>query len=192
LDKLTLGLHSWIVQDGNYGDFRRGETIEVAVEFYADEELSPTESHSVGAARIAGETYRICGHVTHAWDGGVVVDFGIQAFTTRTVDPLPPKGAYVVGDVHLGVDPFDYFESLHELPDFPPLIYTWRIERIELNTTPWLESSSRVIVRDATRQSWLEVAETHAWEDDGGYASYLLDCVRLDVLPKTTSRTAAG
>ena len=94
--------------------------------------------------------------------------------------------------MHLGVDPFDYFESLHELPDFPPLIYTWRIERIELNTTPWLESSSRVIVRDATRQSWLEVAETHAWEDDGGYASYLLDCVRLDVLPKTTSRTAAG
>ena len=70
------------------------------------------------------------------------------------------------------------------------MIYTWRVERIQLNGTPWIETSSRVTVRDATRQSWIDVPKTDAWEDDGGYASYLLDCVRLDVPPKTTSRTA--
>jgi hypothetical protein len=191
VDRWTLELDAWIVQDGNYGDFHRGQTIEVAVEFAAEGELVASDPGSVGASQLAENTYRIGGRVVHAWERGVVVDFGIRAFTTTLAQP-PPTGAYVTGEVQLGVDPFDYFESLHKLPDFPPLLYTWRLEYIRRETTPWIERSPREFVRDEARRAFEDVAETNAWEDDGGHASYLLDCVRLDVPPKTTRCTAAS
>jgi hypothetical protein len=33
------------------------------------------------------------------------------------------------------------------------------------------------------------VEQTNAWDDDGGYASYILECTLLDDPPKRTSAT---
>ena len=38
-----IGLSAWIVQDGNYGDFRRHERAEFALEFYA-QDCQPSSS----------------------------------------------------------------------------------------------------------------------------------------------------
>ena len=45
-DLLTVGLASWVVQDGNYGDFARGKRAAFALEFFALESLLPIEAPS--------------------------------------------------------------------------------------------------------------------------------------------------
>jgi hypothetical protein len=74
----------------------------------------------------------------------------------------------------LGVDPFFYFEELAKLPGMPPLVYRWRIERIERDMAPWIEVEPRGFERDPSRPGWNDVEATDAWNDDGGLASYLL------------------
>ena len=32
----TLGLESWIIQDGNYGDFSTGQEVELAAEYWSE------------------------------------------------------------------------------------------------------------------------------------------------------------
>ena len=44
-----LSVAAWVIQDGNYPDFRKGQRAEFAVEFYAPEELVRTR----GDARTA-------------------------------------------------------------------------------------------------------------------------------------------
>lgn len=43
-DTLIVGLHSWIIQDGNYGDFARDTNAAFALEFYALSPLAAVES----------------------------------------------------------------------------------------------------------------------------------------------------
>ena len=38
-DLLAVGLASWIIQDGNYGDFKRGDRKAFALEFWASAKL---------------------------------------------------------------------------------------------------------------------------------------------------------
>ena len=65
----------------------------------------------------------------------------------------------------------------------PELRYDWRIRSIWLETTPWLssidEKGRTSLRRHEEQESFVEVAETNAWEDDGGHAHYLLECERI-------------
>ena len=45
-DTLIVGLHSWIIQDGNYGDFARDTNAAFALEFYASAPLEVFEFES--------------------------------------------------------------------------------------------------------------------------------------------------
>jgi len=61
-DSLVVGLSSWIIQDGNYGDFSRGERAAFALEFYASTEIR--RSKPITQMRT---TKRAC-HLGHSAD----------------------------------------------------------------------------------------------------------------------------
>jgi hypothetical protein len=190
-DSLVVGLSSWIIQDGNYGDFNRGDRAAFALEFYASTQLAeinagraPTPSLiHVGAAQ-----YRTLGQVVHVADDWWVINAGILLFReerpSRTVRP----GNWLGGEIYVGVDPFFYFERLASQPDAPSLIYDWTIEKIEMQTAPFIEIHPRTMQRDPERLGWREIGSTNAWKDDEGRAEYNLHCKRTTDPPRRTLR----
>lgn len=191
-------LGAWIIQDGNYGEFLCGQIADFAVE------LTPLEMvRSQGRdrwARYLGDwRYEIAGELIHVdqtdpADPAWVFDIGIYAYTTSRVLEKLQVGDWATGTAYLGVDPFFYFESMAKNPGMPPLIYTWRIDRIQMDKTPRLETKDEtgrtVLIRDESRRSLVPIERTDAWNDDGGSAEYLLECTLLNARPKTRSATA--
>lgn len=178
-----VGISSWIIQDGNYGDFRVGEAAKFALEFYPHT-IQVARSHEASFERIHASQYRVCGRVVYAGRSAWVIDFGMMAYHNHEPPRLATKGSWVEGEIYLGIDPFFYFEELHARPGMPALQYDWRIRRIFLETTPWLsakdETGRTMLTRHAQEESFVEVAETDAWGDDEGRADYLLECERID------------
>jgi hypothetical protein len=70
----------------------------------------------------------------------------------------------------LGVDPFFYFERLSKISEIPPLIYSWKILSILIETTPFIEiaaksgflSGSKVMSRDPKQFGYKETPMTDA------------------------------
>lgn len=195
--QFEIGLHSWIIQDGNYGDFHVGQRAEFAVEFYPEsvrkvEKTSPPLFERVGYA-----AYRARGPIVHLTPKLWILDLGILVFQ----ESAPPKrlsvGDVVEGVFHLGVDPFFYFERLYGNSRIPPMIQTWQLRQILIETAPFIESREfgaaggrRYLERDPDKLEMREIAETDAWEDDNGSAEYVFVCELLDSPPKRESVTA--
>jgi len=189
-DRLVIGLSAWIVQDGNYGDFSRGDRAAFALEFCPSATLSDGEPQSTPSlVHVGNALYEAIGRVVHVADDWWTVDFGTLAFQ----DAKPPTnvrpGTWVRGEIFIGIDPFFYFERLAREPDAPALIYDWEIEKIEMQTAPFIEVRPRLRERDPARLGWTEIAETDAWKDDGGLADYVLHCRRLDGSPRHAVKT---
>jgi hypothetical protein len=182
-------MDAWIVQDGNYGEFERGQVAELAVEFWATERLVDAPGHTPRARPKGDGSYAITGQVTAIRDDAWALDCGIGIFQ----DQRPPNGIsvgdWLTGTVHLGIDPFFYFERLHAFEAFPPLIYTWQIVNLSIQTAPFVEVRG-VRSRDPDQIGWRPIERTDAWHDDNGHASYLLECALLRPGPKRTSATA--
>jgi hypothetical protein len=186
---LTVGLSSWIIQDGNYGDFCRGDDAAFALEFHAArplEEFEPERTSVPSLIHSEGARYELIGQVVHVADGWWAMDVGILVFR----DGEPPRnvgrGSWLRGNAYIGIDPFFYFESLAHSPGAPALIYDWKIINIEMQTAPFVEARPGVLERDPVRLGWTEIVKTDAWHDDGGHADYLLYCKRVDSLPRRT------
>lgn len=181
--KLYVGIDSWIIQDGNYGDFRAGETAEFALEFYPHS-IDVSTSQEASCKRLRGCQYRIRGQVVYVDRSAWVVDFGVMAYQNSEPPKTVDNGSWVEGEVYLGIDPFFYFEELHALPAMPELHYEWHINTILLETTPWLtqtdERGRTILTRDQEQESFTQVSETNAWSDDDGNAHYVLECVKAD------------
>lgn len=184
MKSLNVGVDAWIIQDGNYGDFAVGEKTQFALEFYP-RELKPSGCKSPSAAHLKASRYRVCGQVVYRTKSVWVLDMGFLAYQESPPPRFATKGSWVEGEIYLGIDPFMYFEQLKNRPGMPPLTYGFRIGQILLETTPWLtktDESGRTImtVRDEQNESYREVAETDAWNDDHGHAHYVLQCVSVD------------
>jgi hypothetical protein len=106
-----------------------------------------------------------------------------MAYQNHEPPPVAKQGTWIEGEVYLGIDPFFYFEDLHALPGMPALQYEWNIRSIFLETTSWLsvkdETGRTIRTRDEQHESFIEVAETNAWDDDGGNGHYVLECERV-------------
>ena len=177
-----IGLDSWIIQDGNYADFQRGQEAKFAVEFHPIRAaISRVRRRSV--KRIERSHYRINSRVVFVSPEVWVLDFGIMAYQKRTPPPFAKVGSWVAGEIYLGIDPFFYFEDPHKLPGMPALQYDWRIKRIRLETTPWLSTKrpegGTLMERDKTKESFREFERTDAWEDDERRGSYEMECERI-------------
>jgi hypothetical protein len=178
-DTLVVGLHSWIIQDGNYGDFARDTNAAFALEFYAPALLEVLESNprlAPDLIRVRDADYEITGRVIHAAEHWWVIDVGVLLFQEEKPPATVREGSWLRGKISIGIDPFFYFERLAHQPGAPAQIYDWKIERIELQTAPLVEVKPRVFERDPAKLGWKDVLETNAWEDEG---EYLLHCTRI-------------
>ena len=186
----SLDLAAWIIQDGNYPDFELGQSAEFAVEFWPVEPFAIAIGGIRSAVPGAGSTYDVCAQVV-AVDGGYwVIDMGLQVFEEAPPPDGVKVGSWIRGTIGLGVDPFFYFERLYRFEQMPPLIYTWTIDAIAMQTAPFVEAEPRMVAGDPDRLAWERIGKTDAWHDDGGNGSYLLTCSRLPVEPKRSSSTA--
>jgi hypothetical protein len=186
---LAVGLSSWIIQDGNYGEFARGDQAAFAVEFYGSHELAtftPEDTPMFSLINAGAPLHRVSGQVVHVADDWWAIDVGMVIFRTE----MPPRnvrpGSWIHGAVELGIDPFFYFERIATQPDAPALIYDWTIEKIEMQTAPLIEVRPRLMERDPERLGWKEIDRTDAWNDDGGRAEYVLHCKRFPVPARRT------
>ena len=177
----SIGLHSWIIQDGNYPDFMVGDQCRFALEFDA-KHVVLTGSQRRYWEHISGARYKFVGDVVFINDKVWVIDFGLQAYTEARSPQFIQLGARVEGELYLGVDPFTYKENLWSIPGMPSLIRDFRIESISLETTPWIPGyigASGARIRDDSRESFVEVPRTDAWQDDDQHAHYVLRCELL-------------
>ena len=195
-DNLVVGLSSWIIQDGNYGDFSRGDHAAFAIEFYASTELTavnPRRRPTRSLIHVGDAQYRTVGQVVHVAEDWWVIDAGTQLYREDKPPHAVQVGHWLEGEICIGIDPFSYFERLTLQPNAPPLIYDWTIEKIEMQTAPFIEIHPRVMGRDPERLGWKEIASTDAWKDDEGRAEYLIHCKRADgPARRTLSRTSQG
>jgi hypothetical protein len=181
-----VGLSAWIIQDGNYGDFRRQKNTNFALEFYPHE-FQPIPAAETRAESCGGSRYHIHAQVVSVLTGAWVIDFGVQAFQQAK----PPKGirtgGWIAADIYLGIDPFFYFEELARVRGVPPLIYRWLIRNISIQTAPFIKTvndrGTRILTRDESKSAYRMIEETHAWRDDGGHGEYVLECELLDAIP---------
>jgi hypothetical protein len=157
MKKITTELNSWIIQDGNYGDFHCGDHHSLALEF-------------AGGSLVIFVNPEV-------W----VIDFGIKAYWESPPPAFVQTGAWVEGEIFLGIDPFFYKDYLSKVPDMPNLFDEWIVKRIQLNTTPWIHSldgDRSVLTRDGSLEARTDITATNAWNDDNGRASYLLHLER--------------
>ena len=91
----TVGLESWVIQDGNYPDFVAGQRAEFALELYAADGLRRTDPvDQPGCRLVADSTYEVCAEVVHADRDAVVPSFGLLAYSIRMIDV--PADAYAL------------------------------------------------------------------------------------------------
>jgi len=67
-DFLVVALSSWIIQDGNYGDFARSVDAAFALEFYTSaslEEFEPERTAVPALIHIGDARYEVLGQVVH-------------------------------------------------------------------------------------------------------------------------------
>jgi hypothetical protein len=178
---LQVGLSSWIISDGNYKDFSVGDVRSFALEYYNEDKLRPATEPSfrryLGDARyaVAGSRLHLGGlsqHLTPTW---CVIDVGVLAYRELHQFDVPPDR--FSGEVYLGVDHFSYFERLAHEADAPPLIYNWRVHRIEVETAPRILKDGMWIY-DPDKRGCADVQETKGGED------FILHCERLPDLPQ--------
>jgi len=182
MESLYVGLNAWIIQDGNYADFRVGQKTEFALEFYPAS-LKVSDLRLKSAEHIKASQYKICGQVIFQSKTVWVLDAGFLAYQESKPPRYATKGAWVEGEVYVEIDPFMYFEGLNKRPGMPSLTYAFRVDQLLLETTPWItttdENGRTLTKRDEQKESYIEVAETNAWSDDNGHAHYILKCVRI-------------
>jgi hypothetical protein len=177
-DEVEICVDAWIIQDGNYGDFRVGEEIRCAFEFYG--ELNATAQCTPSMTRLRQNNYRVCAQIVFAGLDAWAVDFGLAAFQEHRPPGFVRIGAWVEGEVELTIDPFMYKDRLMNEIGMPDLFNTWQIVGIARDDTPWIASScGKILTRDQDHPCWTNVQQTDAWNDDGGRSAYLL---RLRVL----------
>jgi hypothetical protein len=183
MNTLHIGVSSWIIQDGNYPDFRIGDIVKLALECHP-RRIIESSANSKQCTRLSASNYRVTAQTIFTQKNVFVLHFGLLAYDQAPPPKWMKSGQYVDADLYVGIDPFFYFEELYAIKGMPELRYGFGIRDIELETTPWIstvDSSGRTIMtRDESNQSFRPVAETDAWLDDNGNAHYVLKLERIE------------
>lgn len=215
--RLPVLLEGWVLQDGNYDDFVAGTQREFALEFYTpfdrplrhvdDGDLGLRATGSYGDHEVTARVVFDNTDETRSMRGTCwVLDFGtVMAYDTHTAEIAdghrPRVGDLLRGIVSLAVDHFAYFERLAHVPDVPALIYTWDVERIEIDETPreavhphdarfgphLPPGEGPIMLPDLTREQWHSLPRTRMWDDKpDGAGLYRLHCSQTGATPAKT------
>ena len=172
--ELQIGIESWIIQDGNYPDFEIHERYSFALEFYPHTLEKAGEEKAF--EQVEKFLYKVTAEIIYIDRNSWVIDFGISAYQPQR----PPKkfkvGDFVSGVFYLGVDHFEYFESLKNLKNYPQITNQWYLSEIELDTTPFIETAPKYFERDKQKISFKRISKTDAWNDTNGSGSYVFKC----------------
>jgi len=181
--KLIIGLDSWVIQDGNYKDFKTGDIVSFALEFYS-KSLQKSNNINTTIEHLKEDLYYVRAKVKYVKKNQVwVIEWykdGCQYMAYQEGACEFEEGDIIEGTIHLGIDPFFYLESYRYKKDFPKMHYRWEIKKIELETTPWEEITPFYFKRDESKKSFASINKTDAHNDLDGDATYLLCCKRLD------------
>jgi hypothetical protein len=190
---LTVDVHlsRWIVEDGNYDDFRVGEMRKFALGLWAPSPLTGTTDRVMSLQPHSDHSYSVSGRLVFAADGVCVIDCGVLAYSEHPGEIAAgcSVGDFVRGELSFGVDPFFYLAYHYKIPGIPALIYEWRINSIQQDTTPYIlsdDSSRKMYVRDGTQRSFKAVQGTDknlSIPSDHG-PEFVLFCTRLDTEPR--------
>jgi len=171
--KIEICVDAWIIQDGNYPDFHVGETLRCALEFYGEFRMAAQSTPSL--VHVKDSTYQVCAQVIFCSSGAWAIDFGLPAFQDHPPPALASGGAWIEGEINLGIDPFFYKETLVRECGMPDLFVMSTIASITRDDTPWIKSADgKFFARDPDQPRWTAVQQTDAWNDDDGRSSYLL------------------
>lgn len=183
MKNISIAVDSWVIQDGNYGDFAVGESTKFALEFRSNT-LRPSTSKVAMARHLGRDEYEVCAQVLFVDASVWVIDFGFCAFFESKPPEFAAPGTWVEGELVVGIDPYFYMDYLHKLQSMPSLTYNWHVVSILRNDTPWLVEvnahGGQVLSRDETNEIWSNVERTDAWNDDEGRSSYVLTVERRD------------
>ena len=135
VEELAIGLSSWIIQDGNYGDFEVGGEYAFALEFFVEEWANPG-SRNKSLTPIRPAVYTFAPEVVLKEPKLTILDVGTLCYSEHGQSPELRVGAVVGGRIYLGVDPFFWSETHSKRSDVPRLKYRWKVEGIQLETTP--------------------------------------------------------
>jgi hypothetical protein len=174
----VVGLSSWVIEDGNYAEFHRGQQTEFALEFHPAQPLIAVPVAAPNARRLEDDRYRVTARLSLPMPDVWVIDCGVLAYHERDAPQGVPDGATMAGVVALGVDPFLYFERLGRRRGMPPLIYAWEILQIRVQEAAVVAASGR----GSTAPGWHAVDRTHT--ADGALTEFLLTCRLLDAPPR--------
>jgi hypothetical protein len=184
---LAIYLSRWIIEDGNYDDFRVGERPRFALEFCASPPLARSTEDAISLREKSDHSYNVFSRCVFASGGVWVIDCGVLAYSERKNEMVSgcKVGDFVRGDLKFGVDPFFYFEQHYKIPHIPPLVYEWQINSIKQDTTPYiLSDDGRIYMRDERRRSYQEVqgtAKELIIPDQG--PEFVLYCSKLETEP---------
>jgi hypothetical protein len=186
---LVIGLPGWTIADGNYPNFACGDTAAFALEFYAAEGLEELERDTAPApslTNIADCHYEMVGQCVHRdIDGGQswwAIDAGILLYRNERLPETARPGSWWHGKVYVGVDPFFYMERGSRHHEAPALIYDWRIDKIQIETGPFIEAAPNLMQRDPASLGWRDVGRTGSAGNTP--EQYLLHCTRLEGPPR--------
>ena len=184
---LEIYLSHWIIEDGNYNDFCVGERRKFALELWASSPLIKSAENVIGLREQSGHSYDVVGKLAFISEGVWVIDCGVLAYSERQseIEGGCEVGDFVQGNLRFGVDPFFYFERHCKIHSIPPLIYEWRVNSIEQDTTPYiLSNDARMYIRDDSQRSHQSVrgtAKNLIIPDQG--PEFILYCSKLGTAP---------
>ncbi len=173
--------------DGNYPDFFVGQKTAFALEFYASEPLTKMNSSQFVTPHYIyeGDTdYQIVGCCTYLDSDWFVLDVGLPIFTNCRAPKGTKIGDYFQGKICLGIDHYIYFEQKSQQPQSPSLIFDWQVNKIEVQTAPYIQDKNGHHIRDKSKWKWQEIARTECGRDQPGPAEYRLHCALLSRDPR--------
>lgn len=206
IETWNIGLDPWILSDGNYDDFRKGQDAEFAIEFYP-KILKAAGAGPKTAKCSHGDEYVVDGEVVAVLEDAWVIDVGLLMFQSQTPPEGVVPGTWISGTVNIGVDPFFYFEELYKIQSIPPMVYSWNIRRIIRELCPliegidprigqcWVPGESRMIREEVDGTDAPTPPGVGHIIDDGPprpthSSYYVFECEKLNVAPKRNSATA--
>jgi hypothetical protein len=181
-----IGVDGWVLQDTGR-DFRRGDRTVFSVMLHPLELRAAPEPARAARPVADANLYDVAGPIVYESAETLVLDCGLKLYLRRPEDLT--DAAAVTGRGYLWMEAPGQWPWT-EAETFPPLAYSWEIERIRLETTPWVPISggANAFQRDLSRQSFEEIDATDAMgandRRDRLGPDYVFDCRLLDEPPR--------